>query len=114
MTEEYYGTVPSLDDLRQKIEDRRKSVDVFQKALDDLKGDLKEARVKLNNATRDFNVAVSETKSKRKTSKKKVDTGTTFHPEPKQVDLEDAIAREKAVTTAELDGITVYRVPMIS
>jgi phage shock protein A len=113
MTEEYYGTVPSLDDLRQKIEDRRKSVDVFQKALDDLKGDLKEARLKLNDATRDFN-AVSETKSKRKTSKKKVETGAAFQPEPKQVDLEDAIAREKAVTTAELDGITVYRVPMIS
>ena len=88
----------SLDELRERIELRRKHLDALQQNLDNLKDDVKEARASVNDATRDFNVAVAATKPKRKSPTKKVDTGAAFHPtqqpasNPSQVDLEEAIA----------------------
>lgn len=113
----------SLDELRGRIEQRRFELEKLLLQLQDMQGDVKEARMDLNAATRDFNVAVAATKLKRKSpAKKKVDTGAAFHPtqqpesNPAQVDLEEAIAAEKDAMAAELDQPIepVYRSPMVA
>lgn len=82
----------SLDQLRADIERSKAGLADAIAAQAAANADVRDARKALSDAMRYFNHAVADLRPKRKSPEKKIDTGAAFHPESKQVDLEQAIA----------------------